>query len=55
MFPLSKQAVAILREIQPLTGSGRYVLPSERTGERPMSENTGVNAAPDAWATRKRK
>ncbi len=44
IVPLSKQAVAVLREIQPLTGSGRYLFPSERTRERPISENT-VNAA----------
>ncbi len=44
IVPLSHQAIAILREIQPLTGSGRYVFPSERTRARPMSENT-VNAA----------
>jgi len=44
IVPLSRQAVAILRELQPLTGSGRYCFPSERTADRPMSENT-VNAA----------
>ncbi len=44
IVPLSSQAVAILREIQSLTGRGRYVFPSERGGGRPMSENT-VNAA----------
>lgn len=44
IVPLSEQALAVLREIQPLTGAGRYVFPSERTGARPMSENT-VNAA----------
>ncbi|MGP1677359.1 MAG: tyrosine-type recombinase/integrase [Burkholderiales bacterium] len=44
IVPLSAQAVAILREIQPLTGRGRYVFPSERGEARPMSENT-VNAA----------
>jgi integrase len=44
IVPLSVQAVAILREIQPLTGRGRYVFPSERGDARPMSENT-VNAA----------
>jgi len=44
IVPLSAQAVAVLREIQSLTGSGRYVFPSERGGGRPMSENT-VNAA----------
>lgn len=44
IVPLSVQAIAILREIQPLTGRGRYVFPSERGAGRPMSENT-VNAA----------
>ena len=44
IVPLSVQAVAILREIQSLTGAGRYVFPSGRGGGRPMSENT-VNAA----------
>jgi integrase len=46
IVPLSHQAVAILAELKPLTGSGRYVLPSERTphGNRCMSENT-LNAA----------
>lgn len=44
VVPLSSQAVAILRELQPLTGRGRYVFPSLRTAAAPMSENT-VNAA----------
>lgn len=44
LVPLSPQALATLKELQPLTGHGRYVFPSLRTGERPMSENT-VNAA----------
>lgn len=42
--PLAPQALAYLKELQPLTGHGRYVFPSLRTGERPMSDNT-VNAA----------
>jgi integrase len=42
--PLAPQATAALKEIRPLTGHGRYVFPSLRTGERPMSDNT-VNAA----------
>lgn len=42
--PLAPQAVAILKELKLLTGHGRFVFPSLRTGERPMSENT-VNAA----------
>jgi len=44
IVPLSRQAVAILRELHPLTGAGRYLFPSVRTSARPMSENT-VNAA----------
>ncbi len=44
IVPLSSQAVAILRDMHPLTGHGRYVFPGLRTGERPMSENT-INAA----------
>ncbi len=44
LVPLCRQAVAVLEEIQPLTGAGRYVFPSERTKLRPMSNNT-VNAA----------
>lgn len=44
VVPLSRQAVAILRSMQPISGHGRYVFPSLRTGERPMSDNT-INAA----------
>ncbi|MHC1710806.1 MAG: tyrosine-type recombinase/integrase [Solidesulfovibrio sp.] len=44
IVPLSRQAVALLRELHPLTGAGCYVFPSVRTSARPMSENT-VNAA----------
>lgn len=44
IVPLALQAVAILRGVQPITGHGRFVFPSLRTGERPMPENT-VNAA----------
>lgn len=40
IVPLSTQAVSILHEIEPLTGTGRYVFPSLRTIERPMSNNT---------------
>ena len=44
LVPLAPQAVAIFKELHPLTGHGRYVFPSLHTGERPMSENT-VNVA----------
>jgi integrase len=39
LVPLSAQAVAILRELRPLTGGGRYVFPGARTNGRPMSDN----------------
>lgn len=42
--PLALQAVAVLKDLHPLTGHGQYVFPGLRTGERPMSDNT-VNAA----------
>lgn len=44
LVPLSTQAVKILRDLEPLTGHGRYVFPSLLTGQRCMSENT-VNTA----------
>jgi integrase len=40
IVPLSRQAIEVLQEIKPLTGLGRYVFPSLRTSERPMSDNT---------------
>ena len=41
VVPLARQAVALLREVQPLTGRGRYVFPNGRSprGDRPMSDN----------------
>lgn len=44
LVPLSRQALEVLHEIHPLTGSGRFVFPGERSTSRPMSENS-VNAA----------
>jgi integrase len=44
LVPLAKQAVAILRELHRLTGSGRYVFPGARTNGRPLSDNA-INAA----------
>lgn len=40
LVPLASQALAVLEELRPLTGHGRYVFPSLLTGERCMSENT---------------
>jgi integrase len=44
IVPLSRQALSVLWEIQPLTGNGRYVFPSTRTDKRPMSSNTITSA-----------
>jgi integrase len=44
LVPLSAQAVAILREVQLLTGTGRYVFPSGRSPRRPMSNNAVLAA-----------
>ncbi|MBX3592183.1 MAG: integrase arm-type DNA-binding domain-containing protein [Burkholderiaceae bacterium] len=44
LVPLSRQAVAILRELHALTGPEGYVFPSPRTKTRPMSENAVLAA-----------
>lgn len=44
IVPLAKQVVAILRELQPLTGYGRFVFPCHRSPLRPMTNNA-INAA----------
>lgn len=44
LVPLSRQAVALFRELHEATGATGYVFPSIRTRARPMSENT-LNAA----------
>jgi integrase len=44
LVPLSRQAISILRDLQPMTGLGRFVFPSPRTGERPMSDNGVLSA-----------
>lgn len=44
LVPLSRQAVEILRELQPLTGQRQYVFPGGRSPKRPMSNNA-INAA----------
>jgi len=44
IVPLAPQAMAILKELHPLTGSGQYLFPSVRSTARPISDNT-MNAA----------
>jgi integrase len=43
IVPLAKQAITILKELQPLTGSGRYLFPCHRSTLRCMSDNA-INA-----------
>ncbi len=40
IVPLPTQAVAILRELHPLTGADKYVFPNSRTSTQPMAGNT---------------
>ena len=40
LVPLPKQALTILEELEPLTGSSKYVLPGDRNPNQPMSNNT---------------
>ena len=44
LVPLSTQSLQILRELQPLTGSGKFVFPSARGAKRPMSNNAVLSA-----------
>ena len=44
IVPLAQQALAVIRELRPLTGEGRYLFPSARTTERPMSEAAVLSA-----------
>jgi integrase len=43
IVPLSRQALGVLRQLEPLTSPGKFVFPSPRSSlsrEQPMSENT---------------
>lgn len=44
IVPLSKQALAILKELHPLTGHSKYVFPSHCNNTRPMSDNAVLSA-----------
>ncbi len=44
LVPLSTQAIAILKELQPLTGRGQHVFPGARTNGEPLS-NGALNVA----------
>ncbi len=42
--PLCRQAVEIIRELEPVTGGGRYLFPGLRSNAKPISDMT-INAA----------
>lgn len=44
IVPLASQAMRVLSDLLPITGRSRYVFPSLRSNDRPMSENA-INAA----------
>lgn len=44
LVPLSKQAVALLKDLKALNLQGKYVFPSPRTSKRPMSDNGVLSA-----------
>ena len=44
IVPLARQAVELLQELHALTGEGKYLFSSTKTGDRPISNNT-INAA----------
>jgi integrase len=44
LVPLAHQSLEILRELYPLTGTGKYVFPNPRSSKRPMSNNAVLAA-----------
>jgi integrase len=44
IVPLARQAIAVFKEIKPVTGTGQYVFPSGRSTKRPMSDNAVLGA-----------
>ncbi|MEG6503347.1 MULTISPECIES: tyrosine-type recombinase/integrase [unclassified Desulfovibrio] len=44
IVPLSRQAVAILKELQEFSGNGKLLFPSIRTATRPLADATVLNA-----------
>jgi integrase len=44
IVPLADQAVKILEELKPYSGGGKYLFPSVRTDDRPISDVTMLSA-----------
>ena len=52
IVPLSRQSLEILWELQPLTGDGKYMFPSPRSSDRPMSDNATLPEFPQIGCPR---
>jgi len=44
IVPLSRQVLEVLKELHGLTGKGRFLFPSARSNQRPMSDNAVLGA-----------
>jgi integrase len=44
IVPLARQSLEIISKLRPITGDGKYLFPSLRTGIRPISDMTLTNA-----------
>jgi integrase len=44
IVPLSRQALKIVEQLKPLTGTSEFVFPNENNASKPMSENTMLYA-----------
>lgn len=44
ILPLPNQVIEILEEVKQFTGNGKYLFPSFRTKDKPMSDNTLIGA-----------
>ena len=44
IIPLSRQAIKILKAVHPFTKNSRYVFPSARSNDKPMSNNAILSA-----------
>ncbi len=54
LVPLPTQAITVLQSLQAITGEGRFLFPSIRTPQRPMSEKHDQRGASSTWVLRRR-
>lgn len=40
LVPMSRQVIALLKQLQPISGAGRFILPGRSDRSKPISENT---------------